>query len=593
MPDSTWTLRGDIGGLDGKVAQLEQAFGSMERRARSAETRVQKFSAGAAQGAQSTKRLKAGLEAAKQVAEGFQGSIGGAAGVVEKFTRGVSGLTTAMGPMAGAAAAGALGITALGFAGVAAASKLVELGRNTDRLVARLEELGEVSPLPPEAIERAQQFQSELEAVEVAGTQLALLLSGELGETFSDLVLGTAGFLNNLVKLQQTMSEIADGPAGRLAKGLSRVVLAIGSGGATEGARLFFGKMAEDVRTAEDAVEALNLDLFDTSKAGKEIDKAFGGENVLSVLEAREKAVRRGMDAEREWIALQKDIGREEKRLFADLAKQRDEDEKRRQELFRQQFEREALLSSGQKARLQEGLEGQRQQFDALAREFDAVGRLAIQGYEAHTRLATSVASGVGQVAGAFSSMAEKGTAAHTALFLAEKGAALTSIGISTLRGMQLAQATVPPPGGQILAGTIFAQGIASAALVAAATIGNFVGGGVPQGIVGTGDLGGKVTQTRHSGGFAPDEVVVALRDEAMLSGQGIQAAGGREAVHAMNRGEPAGGGDVYIQWRNEVYDATLREPARQPGSVVRGIRRDGKRAGHAKRPAAHHALVL
>jgi len=112
-----------------------------------------------------------------------------------------------------------------------------------------------------------------------------------------------------------------------------------------------------------------------------------------------------------------------------------------------------------------------------------------------------------------------------------------------------------------VAAGAITATGIAQAALIAAQPE-SFHTGGIK--------------------GWSPDETMARVRPgEGVLTGQGVQGAGGAAGVAALNRGESGGGGvRVVMQYQHRVFDAMIGDNIRMRSSPLHSALRDGKRAG-------------
>lgn len=117
------------------------------------------------------------------------------------------------------------------------------------------------------------------------------------------------------------------------------------------------------------------------------------------------------------------------------------------------------------------------------------------------------------------------------------------------------------PVVGGIMAGIAAVVGAAQVAVIAAQPAPSFHRGGM--------------VQAMHSGGLSRDEAFIRIREgeeRGILSPQGVAAAGGPSGVHAMNRGEHAGGVQTVVvvsKVNNRTTDATTHEALRRPDSPL------------------------
>jgi len=123
--------------------------------------------------------------------------------------------------------------------------------------------------------------------------------------------------------------------------------------------------------------------------------------------------------------------------------------------------------------------------------------------------------------------------------------------------------ATVPPPAGPALAIAVAATGAAQLANVVAASIGG----------------GGSISAPGGSGGGGAAGAIGqagALQEQATAgAGEGRRAPGGGLRVDSS-------GGQRFtvVQFRHELYDATVPDSARIPGSAMSRVRKNGARVG-------------
>lgn len=130
------------------------------------------------------KQGKAAFESVKQAAEGLGGTVGGAAGMVEKFGRSITEAGSAVGPLGAAAAAVVVSVTGLGFA----VSQLVRAQAmaisTTIEWARELDELGQNRI--PEATAAAIEFGDSLKAGQIVGKELTVLFGGEFLGTLQE-----------------------------------------------------------------------------------------------------------------------------------------------------------------------------------------------------------------------------------------------------------------------------------------------------------------------------------------------------------------------------------------------------------------------
>lgn len=268
-------------------------------------------------------------------------------------------------------------------------------------------------------------------------------------------------------------------------------------------------------------------------------------------------------------------IAHAEERI-SEVRSRREEEEEERLAREEERREREAAAFDKMVERMLRDLE----------RAGQVLEREAQQQREAQQAVQDVVISSIGTLTSALQAQVAEGSAAAQALFVVQQAAAIAQVIVDTQRAAMLALATVPPPGGPALATAYEVQGGIAAGIIAATTIGSLSAGGgegVSRGIAETASS----PPSFHTG-VDPDELVAVLRrGEGVLNPSGVAAVGGADAVRAANRGEaPAAGGGsgpIVFRWRNDVFELA-RDRMGMPGSVIREIRRDGRRVGHAKR---------
>lgn len=145
-------------------------------------------------------KISKGLEGAKQAAEGFQGQLGGGAGVIEKFGRSIIEINAAAGPFAAGMVAGGLALAGVGFVAFEASGRLISF---IEDAAAGAETLrGPFAAGTDGATDSIGVFTDKLEGSRQAGTRLQVLLAGDLASSFDgmlDVATGVAGRLEGLV----------------------------------------------------------------------------------------------------------------------------------------------------------------------------------------------------------------------------------------------------------------------------------------------------------------------------------------------------------------------------------------------------------
>ena len=147
---------------------------------------------------------------------------------------------------------------------------------------------------------------------------------------------------------------------------------------------------------------------------------------------------------------------------------------------------------------------------------------------------------------------------AATRAFRAQQAAALANVIMQTVLGIQKALADYGIPWGFIPAGVVSAVGTANTAIILAQQPPVF-------------HAGGMVTGAQTSG--ADELLAVLRRDEAVLTGRGVNALGGADGVNAANRGAVGGGPTAFvIQYKHRVLDVLMAEQVRRNGPLGQAL---------------------
>ena len=193
----------------------------------------------------------------------------------------------------------------------------------------------------------------------------------------------------------------------------------------------------------------------------------------------------------------------------------------------------------------------------AVVREFADAEAAALQHTEdlreGFRDLTDSSIGAVGAWASALQLFVDEGSAAFKALFAIQKAAAIAGVIVDTSRAVMLTLATVPPPAGPLLAVATAATGAAQLAAIIGTSIGSGGGGGGAR--IEAGGVPGVSTSDGGGGSSIPWQ-----RDEP-------DNPGGDRVLNV-------------IQFRHELYDATVPDSARIPGSAMSRVQKDGRRTG-------------
>lgn len=196
----------------------------------------------------------------------------------------------------------------------------------------------------------------------------------------------------------------------------------------------------------------------------------------------------------------------------------------------------------------------------------------------AQADLAKAIASGVGQMTGAILGFVDESSAAYKGLFLVQQAAAAAGIIVDTQQAI-MAALTIPPPLGEISAAARAATGAAALATVLSTTIGGLGGGASGGGGGGAPALpNGGVIQAPSAGG-ASSTPTPTSRPETSSGGSAARSSSGGTAP-------------VMVMFRHELYDATVPDSARIPGSAMNAVRKNGERVGHTSRRLNTRKLV-
>ena len=129
----------------------------------------------------SAKRIESGLQAVKEIAEGFGGAIGGAAGMLEKFGKGAFEAGSAIGPLGLGTVAAGVALTGLGVAAVGATAAIVALVDSADGLISETQRFDDVfGATGPEQVDAIHGVADSIDALGVVVHRAHVLIAAEL-----------------------------------------------------------------------------------------------------------------------------------------------------------------------------------------------------------------------------------------------------------------------------------------------------------------------------------------------------------------------------------------------------------------------------
>lgn len=545
MPTVKYHLQGESKALEASLKKSRREFEKTELVAdvygitlKEAAAALRDVARAEKSAARATSGTADSLEAAKQAATGFGGTIGGVGGQVEAFTRGIISLNKGMGPLAAGAGIAAVGVAGLVLgvgAGVSALFSLVDAAHQAQE---RLSEIAGSEPLPAATIASLERWDQAALSAEAASERLKVILAGELADAFEDsipVMTTAANTLGDFVQKVGQAKEVIDSFGDTI-----RIVTGALSLGGSEFLRAQFG-----LTGIGDAASETVAPLRDLTKETEDLEEAMKaivdqGPSFADFLNAQRdderKLAKQRAQAARDLAQQQRDELASAKRLDEFLTGIRKGRE-------RGELAAEAAAAEAYAQALREvGLEA-----DALSRTFDAAIQRQADLREGFKSLTDTSINAVGEWAGALQNFAKEGSAAFTAFFAIQQAAAAAGIIVDTGRAVMMTLATVPPPAGPALAIAVAATGAAQLANVVAASIG---GGGSISAPGGTGG-GGAAGALGQAG---------ALQEQATA-------------------GAPSDGA-VFIQFRHELYDATVPTASRIPGSAMSRVRKNGARVG-------------
>jgi len=551
MPTVKYHLQGESKALEASLKKSRREFEKTELVAdvygitlKEAAAALRDVARAEKQAAHATNNTADKLEAAKQAATGFGGTIGGVGGQVEAFTRGIISLNKGMGPLAAGAGLAAVGVVGLGFAASAAVSGVLELIDAAGEARERLDEIAGTEPLPAASIAALDEFGQQALGAEAATARLTVILGGVFADAFVGIVPlvsaaadGLSDFFTVIHEIQDELFAFARASTAVASLGLSEMLLFAASlNGVGVEATNTAGRLTDLAKSTEELTE--------TVRESVDVSGVFARLTKVQRDQERKAAKQRAQEA-RDLAQQQKDELANAKKLDEFLTG------------IRKGRERGELAAEAEAAEAYaQALREVGHEADALAKTFDEAIQHQLAVRDGFNQLTDSSINAVGAWGSALQNFVKEGSAAFTAFFAIQQAAAAAGIIVDTSRAVMMTLATVPPPAGPALAIAVAATGAAQLANVVAASIGG----------------GGSISAPGGAGGGAS----AAVGQASTLQEQATAGAGGGGSSDAALAAEQA----ILIQFRHELFDATVPMSSRIPGSAMSRVRKNGARVG-------------
>jgi len=498
------------------------------------------------------KQIGSALKAIEGLGRSVGGPLGAATGLLGDFADTAEGAGGALG-VAGIAAAGAASaIVAIGLGAAAAYAAMDSLADSTRRAIERLEQITgaeEAASGAAAAVQAWEQAELRLEATTAR-------LTTEIGAGLLPVAAELLQHVVDVVVALRDADAAMDGWADTSTR--ARVIFGVTTLGMSELA-IAGNRMARSTDESREALVDMSVASEEQKRQAAQVtelelrraaaERALAGD--LKYRETAERdATRAASEAER---AAQKsaDAARERGKMLLE-AQQMVDDEQR--DLALRAIERQAEVGGAMADLTAAGLEEFTAKFsDAIAK---LEGQMMAQ-QTANRSLTDSIVGGVGQVAGAYEGLAQRGSAAYAVLFALQQGAALAGIAVDTQRAIMagFAQFGPPPsPAGIAAAAAAVISGTAAAATVAATTISAFpTGGTVP-----------------------PDHGLAAVAPGESVLNRSATRRMGEQQVNDLNRGTAQAGGGQVLQLRYgpRVLEEVLVDSLARPGASRAAVRR-------------------
>lgn len=497
--------------VNGLSSQFKRAEGEAAKAARKAEAEWTKS-----------------MDSLKGAAEKSLGMLGGPfaqlGDLVFDLGEKVGGAGNAVGSFGVIVGGAAVGVTALATAGF-------ELASAAEASAKRLEEAGLAALIPPEAQASVEDYRGGLAALRTEVDVLTVQLGGPAMTAIGDLsyaIVGIGNAAENIIgplsKVAATVSAAVDTPA-------VRALLALGTFGGSEAARAMSASLASAAASGRDvaAIRTAEAQAATAGKAAVETEiKARTA--AVAVVEKHTTALKENNDA----AQLEAEIARA---VASDVAAAEKTKEDSRIATYESAKALNEQYAADQEARQQRMLEYEAESNAAFLASIENAKQAALARADA---VANSLSSFSDLASAVYESIAEKGANATEQ----EKRTAKTAFAIS--KALSVSQALISGA----TAAITMAASPAYAALgpfgpaLAAASAAAATGAALAQ-------IASVKPPSFARGGMVdtdPDHRLIAARaDEAVLTGRGVQAAGGPEAVRRMNEGGTQSGSVVHM----------------------------------------------
>ena len=602
MPQVVYRLVGDTSDLEAKLDGVESALRGVGKSATTTERKLKKSTDTGSKGA---KKLQTGLVSLKEGAEGFGGEMGAVAGRVDKFAKSAAAAGSALGPWGMAVAGLTLGLGAMAWGVTAVTSAVVSFVDGAGAMVDRLDEIAGIDPIPQSTLDQLSDFDQMMLAAEVSAKQLQVILAGDLAIALTDVGWVLVGVVTGLTDFHAKLVENKDATAelvGKMDAWLQRIVPMVGLmdklKGAAGGA---FREMADGAKEANKDITDLSSVQFD----------AFGPE--LALYEANEKKKtewKKKGDAER--AAIDKEearraawLNKEHERLAQDSARETvdawkgayseleavlGEISKAAEQAAAEMLAKQEMIADGirdsivealsaaadlwehftaigmerdqeryerQKEIQEESWGGFRNHLDRiesleeqLSHERDAERRKQLQGeIDAQQKQVDAEKEANKERRKEAKKAAKEAHKEMVKAFRANKAAQIAGVIIDSAAAYMGLLAAFAPAGA-------FAPALAA-------------GVTVPATAASIAKIAAEKPPKLHDGIGAVDEMLATLRSgEAVLSQRGAQAAGGSQAIEAMNRGTPPGPTTLVFQYAGRAVERVVLDAMQRGGPL-------------------------
>ena len=593
MPQVVYRLVGDTSDLEAKLDGVESALRGVGKSATTTERKLKKSTDTGSKGA---KKLQTGLVSLKEGAEGFGGEMGAVAGRVDKFAKSAAAAGSALGPWGMGIAAVTLGLGALVWAVSAVTSAAVDFVSGADEMIDRLDEIAGIDAIPDRTIEQLDQFGSMMLAAEVRAGFLKTVIAGDLGEALSDMGWALVGVLDVLAKFYVAAGAGAD-QVERLSDEVTHSPLALFAAMAAER----FGDFADSAREAHK--ELTDLSGVEFEEFGPSIELFKENEKKKTEWKKKGDAARAAIDKEearraawlnKEHERLAQDSARETvdawKGAYSELEAVLGEISKAAEQAAAEMLAKQEMIADGIRDSIVEalsaaadlwehftaiGMERDQERYDRqkeiqeeswggfknhldriesleeqLSHERDADRRKQLQGeIDAQQKQVDAEKEANKERRKEAKKAAKEAHKEMVKAFRANKAAQIAGVIIDSAAaymGLLAAFAPTGPAAPALAAGITVPATAASIAKIAA-----------------------EKPPKLHDGIGAVDEMLATLRSgEAVLNQRGAQAAGGSQAIEAMNRGTPPGPTTLVFQYAGRAVERVVLDAMQRGGPL-------------------------